>query len=265
MFVSRRLAPILSLVALAALGCDDEAAKPAAKGGSSAAQTTPPAGAGPAASASGAADAPPAKPTTMPELMVDAQGPYLGGSRVDLAAAGGKEKLTRIVKDLPINAQPVHLTVDKKAKGESVLAVVDELGKAGAPKILVKTAGRGDLPGEVTFTPGTRVSNPPGCSVSAMVLKDLSTAVWPFKGGLGKRHRKGFAGPDLTHTEEAMKKELSQCESTMAFVGSDDTVAWEDTFNLAGALLKSDEKKRVDTLVLLPEGSVAGRAVTLPK
>jgi hypothetical protein len=98
-----------------------------------------------------------------------------------------------------------------------------------------------------------------------MVLKDLSTATWPIKGGTGKRTRKGFAGPDLTHTQEALEKDLEHCDSTMAFVSADDGVPWEDAFNLAGTVLKSDGKKHLDTLVLLHEAPVAGRPITLAK
>src|SRR3954469_1389489 len=69
------------------------------------------------ATASGAATtaAPPPtaapKPTSMPELSVDPDGPYLGGQRVNLADAAGPGKLTKIVKELPINGKPVTLQV----------------------------------------------------------------------------------------------------------------------------------------------------------
>ena len=164
-----------------------------------------------------------------------------------------------------MKGEPVTLTVDKKAKGAAVVAVIDELGAAGAPKVLVKTNGRGDLPKELTFTPQARVANAPGCSLAVMVLKDLSTATWPIKGGTGKRTRKGFAGPDLTHTSEALKKDIDACESKTAFVGSEAGVPWEDTFNLAATVLTSDEKKKIDTMVLLTEEPVAGRPVKLGK
>jgi hypothetical protein len=97
------------------------------------------------------------------------------------------------------------------------------------------------------------------------VLKDLSTAVWPFKGAVAKRHRKGFAGPDLSNTGDAIKKDLAICESTIAFFSSDDSISWEMAYNLAGTLKTVDEKKKIDTLVLLAEAPVAGRAVTLKK
>jgi hypothetical protein len=37
------------------------------------------------------------------------------------------------------------------------------------------------------------------------------------------------------------------------------------TYNLAGTLMTSDEKKKIDTLVLPAEAPVAGRAITLKK
>ncbi len=205
------------------------------------------------------------KPTSMPDLIVDPDGPYLGGQRVNLTEATGAEKLGKIVKDLPINGNPVTLIVDKKAKVSAVAAVVQALGVAGAPKVTVKTDGRNDLPKTLELTPESRVSTPSGCAIVATILKDLSTAVWPFKGGLAKKQRKGLAGPDLSHTGEQLEKDLAACDSTTAFFSGDDSVGWESAFNLAGTVLVSDKKKKVDTLVLLQEEPVAGRAVTLGK
>jgi biopolymer transport protein ExbD len=224
------------------------------------------------ASASASASAAPAatqaerpKPTTMPELIVDTDGPYLGGQRVKLGDAEGAEKLVRIVKELPINGKPVTLQVDKKAKTSHVAAVVAALGDAGAPKVTIKTEGRNDLAKEIAVTPESRISAAPPCSIVATVLKDFSTAIWPLKGGTAKKQRKGLAGPDFSHTGEALEKELAACESTDAFFSGDDGVAWESIFNLAGTVLASDKKKRIDTVVLLHEDPVAGRPVTLGK
>jgi hypothetical protein len=201
----------------------------------------------------------------MPDLIVDPDGPYLGGQRVNLADATGPGKLAKIIKDLPIEGKPVTLQVDKRAKVSAVAAVVVALGDAGAPKVTVKTDGRNDLPKSLELTPETRVSTPSGCSIVATVMKDLSTAVWPFKGGLAKKQRKGLAGPDLSHTGEQLEKDLAICDGTTAFFSGDDGVGWESVFNLAGTVLVSDKKKKVDTLVLLHEEPVAGRAVTLAK
>jgi biopolymer transport protein ExbD len=246
------------VMAAALLAACDDAPKNAAGASSSA-----------AASAAAASAEPPktayAKPTTMPELLVDPDGPYLNGQRVNLADAAGPEKLTKIVKDLPINGKPVTLQVDKKAKVSAVAAVVAALGDAGAPKVTLKTDGRNDLPKTIDVTPESRVSSPAACSIVASVLKDLSTAVWPYKGGTAKKQRKGLAGPDLSHTGEQLEKDLGGCDATTAFFSGDDTVGWESAFNLAGTVLVSDKKKRLDTMVLLREEPVAGRPVTLGK
>jgi biopolymer transport protein ExbD len=244
---------LLSVILLA--GCGDS--KKSAGGSAGSAATT-------AAAAPTEPPTPP-RPKTMPHLIVDAMGPYLNGQRVEMTQEGAAAKIAKIVKELPIEGKPVTLIAEKKAKTPHVAIVVSELGLAGAPKVTIKTDGREDVPKEIVVTPESRVSNPPGCSVSATVMKDLSTAVWPFKGGIARRHRKGFAGPDLTHTAEQLKKDLAACDSTMAFFSGDDTIGWEMTYNLAGTVLNSDEKKRVDTLVIPREAPVAGRPVTLGK
>jgi biopolymer transport protein ExbD len=244
---------LLSSTAILLAGCGDP--KPSGTASSAAATT-----------AAAPAEPPtPPKPKTMPHLIVDAMGPYLNGQRVEMTQEGAAAKVAKIVKELPIEGKPVTLIAEKKAKTPHVAIVVSELGLAGAPKVLIKTDGRDDLPKEITVTPDSRVSNPPGCSVSATVMKDLSTAVWPFKGGLGRRHRKGFAGPDLSHTAEQLKKDLAACDSSMAFFSGDDSIGWEMTYNLAGTVLNSDEKKRIDTLVIPREAPVAGRPLTLGK
>ena len=255
---SRRAAAAgLALISLALLvaACDDPPKPTGASSSPSASATSAP--------APKAAEAP--KPKKMPDLLVDPEGPFLGGRRVDLAAQNGKEKLAQVVKDLPIEGKPVTLTVEKKAKTSYVAAVVTALGEAGAPKVTIKTDGRDDLPKEVAVTPEPRVAAPPACSLVATVRKELSTAVWPVKGGTAKNQRKGFAGPDLTLTGEVVGKELERCDSTVAFFSGDDGVPWETAFNLAGTIVRADAKKRIDTLVLLREEPVAGRAVTLGK
>lgn len=237
----------LLLAASAAAGCDDPKQTASAL----------------TASATQAAAPEPPKPKSMPSLLVDAEGPYLGIERVRMQEPNAAEKLAKLVKALPIEGKPVTLVVEKKAKIPHVAAVVTELGKAGAPKVILKTDGRNDVPKELTITPEPRVSSPPPCSVAAMVLKDLSTAVWPIRGGTARKHSKGMAGPDLSNTGEQLKKDIEACDSTVAFFSSDDTVEWESAYNLAGTIVTSDEKKKIDTLVLLSEIPVAGRPVAL--
>ena len=207
----------------------------------------------------------PPKPKGMPSLLVDAEGPYIGTERVRMSEANAAEKLAKLIKDLPINAQPVPLVVDKKAKIVHVAAVVTELGRAGAPRVILKTEGRADVPKEISVAPEGRISGPAPCSETAMVLKDLSTALWPIKGGTAKKHRKGFAGPDLSNTGDQIKKDLAGCDSNVAFFSADESIEWQMAYNLAGTLLNSDEKKKIDTLVLLSQVPVAGRPVTFGK
>ncbi len=85
------------------------------------------------------------------------------------------------------------------------------------------------------------------------------------EGGTAKKQRKGMAGPDLSNTGEQVTKDLAACDSTMALFSGDESVPWENAFNLAGTTLKADEKKKLETLVLPREAPVAGRAVTIAK
>ncbi|WP_437875849.1 biopolymer transporter ExbD [Sorangium sp. So ce513] len=245
--------PRLAIVAGAALAAACESApKPPDPGAAATAATS-------------VAEAPaePPKPKGMPELLVDSMGPYLGGQRVDLAQKDAAEKLAKVIRALPIEGKPVTLLAEKKAKPSAVAAVVTELGAAGAPKVIIKTDGRDDLPKEITVVPEGRVSKPPACAVSTMVLKDLATAIWPFGGGLGKKQRKGLAGPDLSNTGEQLAKDIAACSATVAFFSADDEVPWEMAHNLAGTVITSDAKKKLDTLVLLRATPVAGRPVQL--
>ncbi len=216
-----------------------------------------------ASAASAAEPAEPPKLKSMPELLVDSMGPYLGGQRVDLAQKEGPERLAKAVRALPIEGKPVTLLADKKAKPSAVAAVVTELGAAGALKVIIKTDGRDDLPKEITVVPEGRISKPPACAVSTMVLKDLATAIWPFGGGMGKRQRKGLAGPDLSNTGEQLARDIAACSASVAFFSADDEVPWEMAHNLAGTVITSDAKKKLDTLVLLRAAPVAGRPVQL--
>lgn len=249
------LAPIVA-AALFSAACDD----PPKTGGAASASAMASA---PATSAAPPIERP--KPTSMPEILVDTDGPYVGGQRVKMGEPDTGEKLAKILKDLPINGNPVTVRADRKAKSSHVAAVVEALGAAGAPKVTIKTDGRNDLPKEIAVTPESRVSSAPACSVVVSVLKDFSTAVWSIKGGLAKKQRKGLAGPDFSHTSETLEKDLAACDSSFAFFQGDDAVGWESIFNLAGTVLTSDKKKRITTVVLLREDPVAGRPVTLGK
>jgi biopolymer transport protein ExbD len=246
-----RKAVLAFLMVLTVSGCgDDKPTKGSGSGATSATQAV-------------TATAEPVKPKSMPSLLVDAQGPYIGVERVKMTEPNAAEKLAKLVKDLPIEGKPVTLIVEKKAKIPHVAAVVTELGKAGAPKVILKTDGRDDVPKELSLTPQTKVSNPPACSEVAMVLKDFSTALWPLKGGTAKKQRKGMAGADLSNTGRQITKDIEGCDSTYAFFSGEESIEWENAYNLAGTIMTSDEKKKINTLVLLSQEPVAGRPVVL--
>jgi len=131
--------------------------------------------------------------------------------------------------------------------------------------VTIKTDGRGDLPKEIAVTPESKGAAPPGCAVVTMVLKDLSTAVWAVKGGVGKKQGKGLAGPDLSRAGDQLTKDLAACDAHVAYFSGDDAVPWELVFSLAGTTIKADEKKKIEALVLLRETPVAGRPVAIGK
>ena len=205
-----------------------------------------------------------AKLKVMPELFIDADGANIDGRRFDLASPSGIDDLKSTLKTLPINNQPVTLMVDRRARTAHVAGFVNLLGDAGAPRISVRTEGRRDLPTEIQLTPEKRVSKPPACSIIAVILKDLSTATWPVRGGTAKRQRKGFAGPDFSTTAEQLKKDLGACDSTFAFFGGDDATPWELVHNLGGSIRNADDKHRVDTLVLLQHAPATGQTLASP-
>lgn len=249
-----RILPAVACLGLSALvaGCGDD--KPATSASATAS----------AAEAPKAAPTPKPKSDEMPVVSVDDMGPYIAGERMKLKEPGGPEKLKKVVGDLPIHGKEVTLVVLKKGKVPDVMAVVRELGAAGAPTVKIKADGRDDLPKELVVVPQSKLTEKAlPCSITAMVDKDLSTAVWAIQGGAGKKHSKGFAGPDLTLTGESIQKALKKCDSTVAFFSADESLDWELAHNVGGTLMKSDEEKKVKALVLLDEVPVPGRPVKL--
>lgn len=241
----------------------------------------------------------------IPEISIDTLGAYIGGHRAKLGDAAGAAKLKEVSAKLPINDKPVPVKVDKGAKIEHVAAVVEALGEAGAPVVVITTTGRADLPRLLRVTPKARLSNPEPCSIATTVNSDSATGVWSINGGGGKKHTKGQAGPDLTRTSESIMKDLAHCDSRTAFFSADNSFKWELAYNMGAVVAHSaakmaaskdecsglDEKtskklqgdtlnyadltpevaekladcaaKRIDKLVLLADGPVAGRPVKL--
>jgi hypothetical protein len=200
----------------------------------------------------------------MPPITVEEFGIVIGGRRVDLKKKDALPRLREIAAKLPIKDEPVPVLADRKARTSDVATLVDELGAKGATAVLLKTAGRGDLPGEIAVVPRTRIGGTPApCSVAVTVTDDLSTGVWPISGGGGKKHRKGFAGPDLSNTGETLVKAIDACDSKTAFFSANEKHAWELCFNMGALIVKSDTGKKIDKLVLLGDAPVAGREIKL--
>lgn len=200
----------------------------------------------------------------MPILLVDPQGPMLGGDRIDVSKADWVEKLEAEVAKLPIDAKPVTVAADRQAKTQHVAALVGALGAAGAPEITVKTQARAGGEGSLVLTPERRVTNAPDCAAVGQVRKDGSTAVWQLKGGTARKFSRGFAGPDLSMTfDEGLSKRIAGCASTTWFFTGEDDVIWGLGFDMAERVTKADPPTKATTTVLLSKGAVAGRKVTL--
>jgi biopolymer transport protein ExbD len=202
----------------------------------------------------------------MPSITIDNLGAYIGGHRAsELGTPAGRKKLREIVAALPIKGEKVTITAIKKASVQDVFETTWELGKAGAPKVIIKTEARNDLPKELEVTPQSKITEADACSIVATVTKVADTGVWAFKGGIGRRHRKGFAGPDLSNTGETIEKDLKRCKSDTAFFSAAYNMPWEHAFAMGGLIKKGDEDGKIAKLVLLGDEPVAGRKVELRK
>jgi len=257
--MTRHLVAILPIAALLTASCDDGKHKSKVDELMSAAQVQ-------------SSDPVPkdrGKPTfdKMPTMVVDNLGAYIGGHRAsDLDKKRGQVKLNEITTALPINGEQVTLQVVKKAKIRDVVETVWALGKAGAPTVLLKTDARDELASELVVTPQSRVDKADACSLCAMVTDKADTGVWAFTGGTGRRHRKGFAGPDLSNTEETMKKDLVRCDSDTAFFTAASNMPWEHAYAMGALIKKADADDKIQRLVLLDgDTTVAGRPVKLRK
>ncbi len=248
-----------ALALAAALGACDEPKKDSAAPSAAASASEAPA---PSASA-------PAGPrpfSVMPDMFVDDSAIAIGPERIDLNKADGAAKLKETVDRVPADNKQVTLRTTTKASPRDVGAVITQLGKHGVPTILLKMeGGRKDLPGEIVITPEGRIESADDCSVVASVLEDLSTGVWTFKGGGGKKARKGLSGPDITATGDNIQGSLKGCGSKTAFFSVSPKLRWEHAFHIGALIRKTDADAKIDKLVYLSEEPVAGRPVKLPK
>lgn len=248
--------------ALVLAACDSKPTGAGADGSAS-----PSASSAPSGSSSLAAEPAGKRPfTVMPDMVVDDTGIGVGPERIDLGASDGAMKLGETLDRVPIDGKQVTLRTTTKASIRDVGAMIAGLGKRGAPGVLLKMDGaRKDLPQEYVVVPESRIEKPDDCSVAASVLEDASTAVWAFKGGGGKKARKGLSGPDLSVTGENVVAQLKGCTSKTAFFAAHPKLRWEHAFHIGGLIRKSDEAGNIDKLVFLARDPAAGQPIKLEK
>jgi hypothetical protein len=238
------------LCTCAALGCDDKPEK--APSSTASAQPT-------------AEAAAPRKPVGPPAFEIDTLSAKVGFERALLDKPDGRTMLQQLLKPAGnfVDGQEALLLVDRSAKLPWVVAFIDELGKLGAKRVIVKTETRKEFAGSLPFTPELSLKAPPDCSVVAMVLEDRGTAVWKLSGGVATKHGKGMAGPDLSMTGDNIARFAKSCkQSATFFVSAGPSVEWGLAYDLA-ASAKTIEKVSFDSFVLLEETPVPGHKVNL--
>ena len=242
------LSVALAVCCCALVACDEKPSKPVA----------------PVPEATATATVPP-KPAGPPDFEIDTLSAKVGFERALLDQRDGRSNLVALLKPTEkfVSNQEVTLRVDRSAKLPWVTAFIDELGKVGAKRVVVKTETRKEFAESLPFSPELSLKSPASCSVVAMVLEDRGTAVWKLSGGVATKHGKGMAGPDLSMTGDNIERFAKGCkQSSTLFVSAGPSVEWGLTYDLA-ASAKTLPKAAFDTFVLLGELPVPGHAVTL--
>jgi hypothetical protein len=207
----------------------------------------------------------PAKPAGPPAFEIDTLSAKVGFERALLDQRDGRANLINLLKPTEkyVSGNDVTLIVDRSAKLPWVVAFIDELGKLGAKRVLVKTESRKEFATSLPFSPELSLKSPPDCSVVAMVLEDRGTAVWKLSGGVATKHGKGMAGPDLSMTGDNIERFAKRCkQSNTLFVSVGPSVEWGLAYDLS-ASAKTLSTTSFDSFVLLGETPVPGHKVSL--
>jgi hypothetical protein len=219
------------------------------------------------------ADAPKPVPTSSapppregpPDFEIDTVGPKVGFSRAVLEVRDGRQRLASDLAEQKkyIEGQEVKLRVDRKAKLPWVIAYVDELGKLGPSKLVIRTDTRKEFSPELAFKPELKVGGAAPCSVVGMIMADYTTAIWKLSGGVAGKRGKGMAGPDLSMTADTIERLGKGCkDSNLFFVSVAEGIEWGLAFDLA-ASAKALTPVPFDQMVLLGETPVPGHKVEL--
>ena len=205
------------------------------------------------------------KPAGPPDFEIDTLSAKVGFERALLDQRDGRATLINLLKPTEkyVSGNDATLVVDRSAKLPWVVAFIDELGKLGAKRVVIKTETRKEFAPSLPFSPELSLKSPPDCSVVAMVVEDRGTAVWKLSGGVATKHGKGMAGPDLSMTGDNIETFAKRCkQSSTLFVSVAPTVEWGLAYDLS-ASAKTLPKASFETFVLLGETPVPGHKVTL--
>jgi hypothetical protein len=205
------------------------------------------------------------KPSGPPTFEIDTLSAKVGFERALLDQRDGRNNLITLLKatEKYVSGNDATLIVDRSAKLPWVIAFIDELGKLGAKRVLLKTETRKEFATSLPFSPELSLKAVPDCSVVAMVLEDRGTAVWKLSGGVATKHGKGMAGPDLSMTGDNIERFAKGCKhSSTLFVSAGPSVEWGLAYDLA-ASAKTLPKASFDAFVVLGETPVPGHKVAL--
>jgi hypothetical protein len=205
------------------------------------------------------------KPAGPPDFEIDTLSAKVGFERALLDQRDGRANLINLLKPAEkyVSGNDATLIVDRNAKLPWVVAFIDELGKLGAKRVLLKTETRKEFAPSLPFSPELSLKSTPDCSVVAMVLEDRGTAVWKLSGGVATKHGKGMAGPDLSMTGDNIERFAKGCkQSSTLFVSVGPSVEWGLAYDLA-ASAKTLPKANFESFVLLGETPVPGHQVSL--
>jgi len=205
----------------------------------------------------------PPTPKGPPELVVDTISPKVGFGRVVLNKPSDRQKLSKAIDEVKdvYSGHEAKLLVDRQAKPEWVIAMIEELARIGASPIVVKTDTREEFTKQLQMFSESQAESPPSCTVVAMILPDRGTAVWKLSGGTAAKRGKGLAGPDLSMTGDTLARYAKGCkQSDWLFVSGSEGIEWGLIYDLA-ASAKRIEKQPYRRIVLLSQPPIAGRAV----
>jgi hypothetical protein len=206
----------------------------------------------------------PPKPTGPPHLTIDTLGPKIGFNRALLDKPEGRAQLAQEVAAVRqhFEGKEAPVIVDRKAHIAWVVALIQELEKIGVSAVKLKTETRKEYPAEIRFLPPGKASSQP-CSLVAMVLEDRGTAVWKISGGAAMKRARGFAGPDLSMTQDTLERLGKACSSSsVLFVSGAEAIEWGLVYDLAAAA-KTMTAPRFEDVVLLPETPVPSHKVNV--